>query len=207
VCAVGSPVDASFSRIFCLAGRLGGEAVLVQALEEAIMKSIRWLLLGGAVAAAGCAHNAASPTEAQPEKTASVATPAPASTPSKSDEQALEDLQKMLAGEVLNFDFDRADLSAESRERLQRIAEILAKHPGLTVRIEGHCDERGGEEFNLQLGQMRAAAAKKYLGNLGIASARIDTISYGKTRPANPAHNEQAWTENRRANVIPNAKD
>ena len=71
------------------------------------------------------------------------------------------------------------------------------------MRIEGNCDERGGEEFNLQLGQLRAAAAKKYLANLGVTPARIDTISYGKDRPANPAHNEQAWQENRRADVKP----
>jgi peptidoglycan-associated lipoprotein len=132
------------------------------------------------------------------------APPAPApAAPSKSDEQALEDLQRMLAGEVLHFDYDRADLTAESRERLQRISEIMAKHPGLTIRIEGNCDERGGEEFNLQLGQQRAAAAKKYLSNLGVATNRIDTISYGKDRPNNPAHTEEAWRENRRADIKP----
>ena len=169
------------------------------------MKSIRWLLATGAVVATGCAHNAAQTPMAAPapsaRNTPAEATPAPA--PSKSDEQALEDLQRMLAGEVLHFDFDRADLTAESRERLQRISEILVKHPSLTVRIEGNCDERGGEEFNLQLGQQRAAVAKKYLANLGVAPGRIDTISYGKDRPANPAHTEEAWQENRRAEVKP----
>jgi peptidoglycan-associated lipoprotein len=169
------------------------------------MKSIRWLMATGAVVATGCAHNAAQTPMAAPAPSART-TPAettPAAAPSKSDEQALEDLQRMLAGEVLHFDFDRADLTAESRERLQRISEILVKHPGLTVRIEGNCDERGGEEFNLQLGQQRAAVAKKYLANLGVAPARIDTISYGKDRPANPAHTEEAWQENRRAEVKP----
>jgi peptidoglycan-associated lipoprotein len=168
------------------------------------MKSIRWLMATGAMAAIGCAHNAAQTPIAPPTPSVSTA-PAPVaqSTPTKSDEQALEDLQRMLAGEVLHFDYDRADLTAESRERLQRISEILAKHPGLTVRIEGNCDERGGEEFNLQLGQQRAAAAKKYLANLGVAGNRIDTISYGKDRPKNPAHTEEAWQENRRAEVKP----
>jgi peptidoglycan-associated lipoprotein len=161
------------------------------------------LWVGGALVAVGCAHNAATTTPAVPEKTVSSApaetTPAPA--PSKSDELAMEDLQRMLAGDVLHFDFDRADLTAESRERLQRISEILAQHKGLTIRIEGNCDERGGEEFNLQLGQERAAAAKKYLVNLGVESYRIDTISYGKDRPANPEHNEQAWQQNRRDDI------
>jgi peptidoglycan-associated lipoprotein len=167
------------------------------------MKSVPWFLAIGAAALAGCAHNAAQTSVAPPVKTVE-APPAPAaSTPSKSDEQALEDLQRMLAGEIIHFDYDRADLTAESRERLQRISEIMSKHPGLTIRIEGNCDERGGEEFNLQLGQQRAAAAKKYLSNLGVATNRIDTISYGKDRPNNPAHNEEAWRENRRDDIKP----
>jgi peptidoglycan-associated lipoprotein len=158
------------------------------------------------VAATGCAHNAASTAEAPVEKTklaSSAPVTAPETGPSKGDELALEDLQKMLAGDVLHFDFDRADLTPESRERLQRIAEILQQHTGLGIRIEGNCDERGGEEFNLQLGQLRAAAARKYLTNLGVSGARIETISYGKDRPANPAHNEQAWMENRRDDIMP----
>jgi peptidoglycan-associated lipoprotein len=166
------------------------------------MRKLREVMVAGVLAFTGCAHSAAQTAVAPPLKEAS-APPAPAASPSKSDEQALEDLQRMLAGEVLHFDFDRADLTAESRERLQRISEILAKHPGLSVRIEGNCDERGGEEFNLQLGQQRAAAAKKYLADLGVTPGRIDTISYGKTRPANAAHNEQAWQENRRAEIKP----
>jgi peptidoglycan-associated lipoprotein len=168
------------------------------------MRSIQSLLLGSLFAAAGCAHNAAMTTPAPTDKTVSNAPPEqPKPGPSKSDELALEDLQKMLAGDVLHFDFDRADLKPESRERLQRISEILAKHPGLTIRIEGNCDERGGEEFNLQLGQQRAAVAKKYLVNLGVGANRVDTISYGKDRPANPDHNEQAWAENRRDDILP----
>jgi peptidoglycan-associated lipoprotein len=168
------------------------------------MRSIQSLLLGSLFAAAGCAHNAAMTAPAPADKTVSNAPPEqPKPGPSKSDELALEDLQKMLAGDVLHFDFDRADLKPESRERLQRISEILAKHPGLTIRIEGNCDERGGEEFNLQLGQQRAAVAKKYLVNLGVGANRVDTISYGKDRPANPEHNEQAWAENRRDDISP----
>jgi len=174
------------------------------------MKAIRWWLAAGAVAATGCAHNAASTAEVPVEKSEKVASSAPVAppvtSPSKGDELALEDLQKMLAGDVLRFDFDRADLTAESRERLQRIAEILQQHPGLGIRIEGNCDERGGEEFNLQLGQLRAAAARKYLANLGVAGTRIETISYGKDRPANPAHNEQAWMENRRDDIKPKSQ-
>jgi peptidoglycan-associated lipoprotein len=126
---------------------------------------------------------------------------APAAQPAADESAPNEDLDKMLRGEVLHFDFDRADLTAESRERLQRIAEILTQHPKLTIRIEGNCDERGGEEFNLQLGQERAAAAKKYLANLGVSSSRIDTISYGKDRPSNPAHTPDAWSENRRDEI------
>ncbi len=168
------------------------------------MKRIQSLLIGGITATLGCAHSAAVTVPTPSEKPmASAPMEAPPAPPSKTDEQALEDLQRMLAGEILHFDFDRADLSAESRARLQRIADILAKHPGLTIRIEGNCDERGGEEFNLQLGQERAAVAKKYLVNLGVASARVDTISYGKDRPVNSAHDEDAWTQNRRDEIKP----
>ena len=146
---------------------------------------------------AGCAHNQASVV---PTPVTQPVASAPAPT-SKEPEQRSEDLEKMLHGEILHFDFDRADLTAESRERLQKISEIMAQHPSLTIRIEGNCDERGGEEFNLQLGQARAAAARKYLANLGVNPARVDTISYGKDKPANPAHSAEAWSENRRDEI------
>jgi peptidoglycan-associated lipoprotein len=145
----------------------------------------------------GCAHNQAAVSAAAAPP---VQTP-PAAVAQAPAPQANDDLDAMLRGNVLHFDFDKANLTAESRERLQRIADIMHKQPALMIRIEGNCDERGGEEFNLQLGQERAKAAKTYLINLGIAPAMIATISYGKDKPENPAHSEEAWSENRRDDI------
>lgn len=96
------------------------------------------------------------------------------------------------------FDFDSADIRPEIRSTLQRNAEWLRRHPRVKVVIEGHCDERGTEEYNMALGQRRAEAVKSYLVSLGISSNRLSTISYGEERPADPGHNETAWAKNRR---------
>ncbi|MDY7018204.1 MAG: peptidoglycan-associated lipoprotein Pal [Nitrospirota bacterium] len=96
------------------------------------------------------------------------------------------------------FDFDRANIRPEMRTVLQRNAEWLRRHPRVKIIIEGHCDERGSEEYNMALGQRRAEAVKSYLVSLGISSNRLSTISYGKERPADPGHSETAWAKNRR---------
>ncbi|AEA33954.1 OmpA family protein [Hippea maritima] len=85
---------------------------------------------------------------------------------------------------------------------LDRIAAFMLKHPTLKVRIEGNCDERGTVEYNLALGQKRALAAKKYLVAKGVNPDRIDIISYGESRPLDPAHNEYAWAKNRRDHFV-----
>jgi peptidoglycan-associated lipoprotein len=72
----------------------------------------------------------------------------------------------------------------------------------VAVRIEGNCDERGSDDYNMALGERRAKAAKDYLVNLGIASDRISTISYGEEKPADPGHDEEAWARNRRAEFV-----
>jgi peptidoglycan-associated lipoprotein len=97
------------------------------------------------------------------------------------------------------FDFDKADIRPEMRTVLQRNAEWLRRNPRVKVSIEGHCDERGTEEYNMALGQRRAEAAKNYLVSLGISSNRLSTISYGEERPADTGHSETAWAKNRRA--------
>jgi peptidoglycan-associated lipoprotein len=102
---------------------------------------------------------------------------------------------------VLQFDFDRASLTAESMARLGRIADALRADPEARVKVSGHCDERGTLEYNVSLGQQRAAAARDYLIALGIAGARIDTVSYGAEVPVDPSHDEQAWAKNRRGEL------
>ena len=100
------------------------------------------------------------------------------------------------------FDFDKYDIRPQDTAILKENAALLAKSPTVKVQIEGHCDERGTIEYNLALGERRANSAKKYLVSLGISEGRISTISYGKERPLDPGHNEQAWTKNRRTHII-----
>lgn len=100
--------------------------------------------------------------------------------------------------EKIYFDFDSPTLSKDARETLARNAEVMRKDPGLRVQIEGHCDERGSDEYNLALGDKRARAALQYLSALGIPADRLSAISFGKEKPANPEHTEAGWRENRR---------
>jgi peptidoglycan-associated lipoprotein len=106
----------------------------------------------------------------------------------------------------IHFDFDKFDLKSEARTILKKQADWLTKNRDYKVRIEGSCDERGTVEYNLALGERRAKEAMKYLAELGIDAKRIKTISYGKERPLDPGHNEEAWAKNRRDHFIIFAK-
>jgi peptidoglycan-associated lipoprotein len=101
------------------------------------------------------------------------------------------------------FDFDKYDLKPEAEEFLARLGSILAKYPELNLRIEGNCDERGSEEYNIALGQRRADAAKKYLVRVGARESQIRTVSYGEDRPRAKGHDEESWRQNRRDDFIP----
>lgn len=105
-------------------------------------------------------------------------------------------------GDRVYFEYDSAMLDAQSQNTLERQAAWLKQYSTVNVTIEGHCDERGTREYNLALGERRAAAAKKYLAGLGIAASRISTISYGKERPAVIGSDESAWSQNRRAVTV-----
>ena len=112
--------------------------------------------------------------------------------------------QMVSAGNTIYFAFNRSDITGESRQVLLRQAALLNQNPSWTVTIEGHCDERGTVEYNLGLGERRANATKQALIALGVAAGRVNVISYGKERPVDPAHNEQAWAKNRRAVTVVN---
>lgn len=105
---------------------------------------------------------------------------------------------KVNVGDTVHFDFDKYDVRDEDRTTLQRQAAWLAKYPSVRVTVEGHCDERGTREYNLALGARRANAVKEYLVSIGVSSARIDTISYGKERPICSESTEDCWAQNRR---------
>ncbi len=95
------------------------------------------------------------------------------------------------------FDFDRYDLHMDARETLKTNAEWLESHPSVRAEIEGHCDERGTNEYNLALGAKRANAAKSYLVTLGVSPDRLSTVSYGEEAPVCREHTEDCWQENR----------
>ena len=102
----------------------------------------------------------------------------------------------------IHFDFDKYDIRPGDTEILKENAALLIKYPKVKIQIEGHCDERGTVEYNLALGERRANSAKKYLISLGVKADRISTISYGKERPLDPGHDEEAWAKNRRAHEV-----
>ncbi|BAT72469.1 peptidoglycan-associated lipoprotein [Thermosulfidibacter takaii ABI70S6] len=102
----------------------------------------------------------------------------------------------------IHFDFDKYDLKPEAKQILMEIAEYMKKCPDIILTIEGHCDERGSNEYNLALGWKRANEAKKFLVALGIDPNRIITVSYGEERPLCFEHNEECWAKNRRDHFV-----
>jgi peptidoglycan-associated lipoprotein len=99
----------------------------------------------------------------------------------------------------IHFEFDQYSLSDEAKGTLEKHATWLQAHRDAQVTVEGHCDERGTVEYNLALGERRAAAARDYLVSLGVDAARLRTSSFGKEKPLDPASGEAAWARNRRA--------
>src|SRR5580692_5506489 len=146
---------------------------------------------------AACAHKA-------PDQAA--VAPSSAGGPPPQSEAALsaaEELKNQV-GDRIYFDYDKSDISSEARAILDRQAAFMQKYPNLTFTIEGHCDERGTREYNLALGERRATPAKNALTALGVQSSRLQTIPYGKERPAVVGNNEAAYAQNRRAVTVIN---
>ena len=100
------------------------------------------------------------------------------------------------------FEYDAATLSDDAQAALTASATWLRNNPGYGLLVEGHCDERGTEQYNLALGDRRAHTAREYLLALGISPARIRTVSYGEERPFDEGHDESAWRQNRRAHLV-----
>ena len=116
-------------------------------------------------------------------------------------EQAQDDKTRFENVDIY-FDFDSIQLTPQAQEKLTEKGEWLRENPTATVTIEGHCDNRGTNEYNLALGEGRAQSAKAFLMDLGIDALRLNTISYGEERPLDPQQTENAWAKNRRAHFV-----
>ncbi len=115
------------------------------------------------------------------------------------EQRAQEQARNQFLREHVYFEFDSATLSPVAQDVLRQKAEFMRDNPTVGVTVEGHCDERGTNEYNLALGERRAESVKSYMVDLGIASNRMTAISYGEERPVDTGHTEEAWAKNRRA--------
>jgi len=139
--------------------------------------------------------------EKVPEETATQATKEVTADTSAEERAALA-ARNMFLSEDIYFEFDKATLDSMSQDILTRKADWMRDNPAVVVSVEGHCDERGTNEYNLALGEKRAESAKSFLVDLGIEAYRISTVSYGEERPVDTGHNEEAWAKNRRAHCL-----
>ena len=159
--------------------------------------------------AAGCAKKPATEESAVTEQPTQIEQQQPAGV----EEQAVTDTGYDAAAaarsaeraaakglEPIHFDFDQYVLTDTAKSTLVNNAGLLRSAPAVKILIEGHCDERGSDEYNLALGEKRALATKNYLVSLGVVVERMSTISYGEEMPIDPAHDKAAWAKNRRAN-------
>lgn len=104
--------------------------------------------------------------------------------------------------EDIHFDYDKSTVRESDYATLNKIGNWLKNNENVSLMIEGHCDERGSNEYNMALGEQRALGTRKYLVGLGIDSAKLYTVSYGKEKPSDPGHSESAWAKNRRAHFL-----
>jgi peptidoglycan-associated lipoprotein len=174
-----------------------------------MMRAPTLLMLLAAATFAGACGGKSAPEEPAPEPTP-VAEPLPAPAPVddsaerdrlEREREAKEAAVRAIATDLaamINFDYDQATVRPADQATLDRKAVILVANPNVKVRISGHADERGSDEYNLALANRRAAAAKRYLENKGVNGSRLDVISYGEERPLNPGSDESAFAQNRR---------
>ena len=166
-----------------------------------------------ALAAAGCKTTPPAEEKPAPAPQEQPAAPAPAPAPvpeapkpvppaPQVQMDPLNDPNSILAHRSVYFDFDKSLIHDSDARIIEAHGNYLLGHAARTVRIEGNCDERGSHEYNLALGQRRAEAVRTRLKLLGVSDSRVETISLGKEKPRNPGHNEAAWAENRRSDII-----
>ncbi|MCC6347416.1 MAG: peptidoglycan-associated lipoprotein Pal [Nitrospirales bacterium] len=182
-----------------------------------LFPAIVLLLIAGLFLFTGCAKKAVKSEEQPVTKAPETRTPAETAKPSR-EKEAVEDRTPPAQGtedkaaaplqeipskiQDVYFDYDRYDIKDEAKPALKELAAFLSREKDTRVVVEGHCDERGTNEYNLALGDKRANAAKDYLISLGIPSKRIETVSYGEEKPACKESTEECWAKNRRAHFV-----
>jgi peptidoglycan-associated lipoprotein len=152
--------------------------------------------LGAALVLNGCPKKAEPVSE--PEQKIEVTKPEVQKEQPKQEEPVVETLREEQLRTVY-FDFDKYNLRPDAKAALDANSALLLKYTSVVIKIEGHCDERGTVEYNLSLGEKRAKSVADYLSGLGVDAGRISIISYGKERPVDAGHSEDAWQRNRRA--------
>ena len=180
------------------------------------MRAISYSLIASALLLGACATtDEQKPAAAAPVQSAKPA-PAPAPTPVKpqgvttvetgkstatSPFAVLKDPNNILSKRSVFFDYDSNSVKDEYKNMVQAHSRYLGDKRDSKIRIEGNCDERGSREYNLALGQRRAESVKKMMTVLGVQDGRIETVSFGEEKPMAPGHDEQAWSQNRRADI------
>jgi peptidoglycan-associated lipoprotein len=164
---------------------------------SAIIRSLGLALaIAVAISATGCSKK-----EAKPDESA-----VPTAAGADENEAGDSDSGKAMGLQTIRFPYDSFTLDSEAKSALASNAQILKDKPGVRIQVEGHCDQRGGIQYNIALGEKRANAVKKYLEDQGIAGDRVTTISFGKERPIDQGSSEDAYAKNRRANFVITAR-
>lgn len=184
---------------------------------------IRLFAVAAMFALAGCAAQQPEPESAPPEEQAQPAPEEQPSEPTQPDEpapgaatapaadcpptcdfarNAIDQEDSVLADRTIYFEFDSSEVQDEFMQIIERHAAYLSQYPDVQVRLEGHTDERGSREYNIGLGARRASSVEELLQVHGVSSDQIDTVSYGEEQPAAMGHNEEAWSQNRRVELV-----
>lgn len=173
------------------------------------MNKIKYLaMLAAIMLAAGCATTDTQDADAEAEAEArraaeqARAEQGGVGTPERMEEDRLDDPADELANRVVYFEFDRSDIPSEHLNTLDAHARYLVEHPNVKVRLEGHADERGSREYNIGLGDRRAQAVRRILLFQGVANDQVTTVSYGEERPAVDGHDNEAYAQNRRVEIV-----
>jgi peptidoglycan-associated lipoprotein len=164
---------------------------------SSVMPSAKWTTLSAVLILVACTTD----PEPPPQEAAQQAPPSAAAPTTAAVDTivpgSIRDFEQNVGDRVF-FDYDSSTLDQADRDILSRQAAWLSQYPNVVLTIEGHCDERGTREYNLALGARRAAAVREHLVSLGVSAARVETISYGKERPACVESAENCWRQNRR---------